>query len=78
MGNVGVIICDICCLAAHSYVSPSPDNLHRTSIYAAIFTLPIVASIQVLTGIFAQASVANFDGITKIPGGWLDRNWGKC
>jgi ammonium transporter, Amt family len=30
---------------------------------------------QVLTGIFAQSSVAGFDGITNIPGGWLDAHW---
>lgn len=30
---------------------------------------------NILTGIFAQASVAGFDGITNIPGGWLDRNY---
>lgn len=29
----------------------------------------------VLTGLFAQASVAGFDGITVIPGGWIDHNW---
>jgi ammonium transporter, Amt family len=29
----------------------------------------------VLTGIFAQASVAGFDGLTVIPGGWLDGHW---
>ncbi|CAD6888137.1 unnamed protein product [Tilletia laevis] len=28
-----------------------------------------------LTGIFAQASVANNDGYLVIPGGWLDGNW---
>ena len=30
---------------------------------------------NILTGIFAQASVAGFDGITTIPGGWLDGHW---
>ncbi|KAJ3751823.1 ammonium transporter [Lentinula raphanica] len=30
---------------------------------------------NVLTGLFAQASVAGFDGITEIPGGWLDHNY---
>ncbi|KAG2011219.1 ammonium transporter, variant 3 [Coprinopsis cinerea AmutBmut pab1-1] len=30
---------------------------------------------NLLTGIFAQKSVAGFDGMTEIPGGWLDRNW---
>jgi Amt family ammonium transporter len=30
---------------------------------------------NVMTGLFAQASVAAFDGITVIPGGWFDHNW---
>jgi len=30
---------------------------------------------NILTGLFAQASVANLDGITPIPGGWIDHNW---
>ncbi|KAG1733371.1 ammonium transporter AmtB-like domain-containing protein [Suillus paluster] len=30
---------------------------------------------NVLTGLFAQASVAGADGITTIPGGWLDQNY---
>jgi len=30
---------------------------------------------NLLTGIFAQASVAGADGFTVIPGGWLDHNW---
>ncbi|KAG1722707.1 ammonium transporter AmtB-like domain-containing protein [Suillus lakei] len=30
---------------------------------------------NVLTGLFAQASVAGADGITTIPGGWLDHNY---
>jgi len=30
---------------------------------------------NVLTAFFAQASVAGFDGITDIKGGWLDHNW---
>ena len=29
----------------------------------------------ILTGLFAQASVAGFDGITEIPGGWFDHNY---
>jgi ammonium transporter, Amt family len=28
-----------------------------------------------LTGIFAQSSVAGFDGIAQIPGGWLDHHY---
>ncbi|KAF9995837.1 hypothetical protein BGZ65_008545 [Modicella reniformis] len=30
---------------------------------------------NILTGVFAQASVAALDGATVISGGWLDRNW---
>ena len=30
---------------------------------------------NILTGIFAQASVAGFDGIAQIPGGWLDHHY---
>ncbi|KZW02394.1 ammonium transporter [Exidia glandulosa HHB12029] len=30
---------------------------------------------NVLTGFFAQKSVAGYDGATDIPGGWLDHNW---
>ncbi|KAF8159921.1 ammonium transporter [Crassisporium funariophilum] len=30
---------------------------------------------NLLTAIFAQKSVAGFDGFTVIPGGWLDRHW---
>ncbi|KAI0365963.1 ammonium transporter [Pilatotrama ljubarskyi] len=30
---------------------------------------------NVLTGLFAQASVAGFDGLTEIPGGWLDHHY---
>ncbi|KIY48454.1 ammonium transporter [Fistulina hepatica ATCC 64428] len=30
---------------------------------------------NVLTGLFAQASVAGFDGSTVIPGGWLDHHY---
>jgi len=30
---------------------------------------------NICTGLFAQASVAAFDGLTVIPGGWLDHHW---
>ena len=29
----------------------------------------------VLTGLFAQASVTYWDGMTEISGGWIDRHW---
>lgn len=31
--------------------------------------------LELLTGLFAQASIAALDGTTKIPGGWLDKNY---
>ncbi|RDX43176.1 hypothetical protein OH76DRAFT_1488067 [Lentinus brumalis] len=30
---------------------------------------------NVLTVLFAQASVAGFDGVTRLPGGWLDQHY---
>jgi len=30
---------------------------------------------NLLTGLFAQKSIAGLDGITQIPGGWLDQNY---
>jgi Amt family ammonium transporter len=30
---------------------------------------------NLMTGLFAQASVAGFDGFTVIKGGWFDHNW---
>ncbi|ORZ17570.1 ammonium transporter AmtB-like domain-containing protein [Lobosporangium transversale] len=30
---------------------------------------------NILTGVFAQASIAALDGVTVINGGWLDQNW---
>ena len=30
---------------------------------------------KLLTALFAQASIANLDGFTVIPGGWLDHNY---
>jgi len=32
---------------------------------------------NILTGVFAQASVAGFDGRTYIKGGWLDGHWAQ-
>lgn len=30
---------------------------------------------NILTALFAQSSVAGFDGLANIPGGWLDHHW---
>lgn len=30
---------------------------------------------NIMTGLFAQASVAGFDGSAPIPGGWIDHNY---
>ena len=44
-----------------------------------IFASHAIAGVvgNILTGVFAQASVAAFDGTTNIPGGWLDRHWAQ-
>ena len=49
---------------------PFPEN---QQIFASHAIGGVVGNI--LTALFAQASVAGFDGFTEIPGGWLDRHW---
>ena len=46
-------------------------------IYVQIFASHAIGGLvgNLLTGLLAQKSVAGFDGITVIKGGWLDRNW---
>src|SRR5882762_4348213 len=48
-------------------------------IYIQIFAVHAIGGLigNILTGIFAQASVAGFDGRTSILGGWLDRHWAQ-
>ena len=48
------------------------NNLHL-KIFATHAIGGVVGNL--LTGIFAQSSVAGFDGIAKIPGGWLDHHY---
>ncbi|ETW76197.1 ammonium transporter [Heterobasidion irregulare TC 32-1] len=42
-----------------------------------IFAVHTIGGIvgNILTGLFAQSSVAGFDGIASIPGGWLNRHY---
>ncbi|KAA1473590.1 ammonium transporter [Dentipellis sp. KUC8613] len=42
-----------------------------------IFAVHTIGGIvgNILTGLFAQSSVAGFDGIAEIPGGWLDHHY---
>jgi len=44
---------------------------------ADVFAVHAVGGIvgNILTGVFAQTSVAGADGSVPIPGGWLDQNW---
>lgn len=49
------------------------DSVAHTQIFASHAIGGVVGNI--LTGLFAQASVAAFDGITVIPGGWLDHHY---
>ena len=46
-------------------------------IFEQIFATHAIGGVvgNILTGIFAQSSVAGFDGIAKIPGGWLDHHY---
>ena len=48
---------------------PPPSHL------AHILTASRACAAQILTGLFAQSSVAGFDGIAVIPGGWLDHHY---
>lgn len=57
-----------------SYIDFNFDIFPRsTQIFASHAIGGVVGNI--LTALFAQASVAGFDGFTKIPGGWLDHHW---
>lgn len=47
--------------------------MHSFQIFASHAIGGVVGN--VLTGLFAQASVAGFDGTTVIAGGWLDHNY---
>ena len=49
----------------------------RDSLPLKIFATHGIGGIvgNLLTGIFAQASVAGFDGSAPIPGGWLDKHY---
>jgi ammonia channel protein AmtB len=54
-------------------VRPSFDPVYRLQIFASHAIGGITGNI--LTALFAQASVAGFDGFTVIPGGWLDHHY---
>jgi Amt family ammonium transporter len=62
---------------------PSRINRQRSpTFFFVFFPFQIFASHAIggvvgnlLTGFFAQKSVAAFDGITAIPGGWLDHHY---
>ncbi|KAF8554495.1 ammonium transporter [Imleria badia] len=61
----------VCNFATHlKFIFKFDDTL---DIFASHAIGGIVGNI--LTGLFAQSSIAGADGITSIPGGWLDHNY---
>lgn len=58
-------------------VQYAPNRLIIIYSYSDVFASHAIGGIvgNILTALFAQASVAGFDGFTKIPGGWLDHHW---
>lgn len=59
--------------------SPRPIHSRRAEQVGRmdIFAVHALAGIVglLMTGLFAQASVAANDGFSEIAGGWMDRNW---
>ena len=52
-------------------------ELTKKNPFKQIFATHAIGGVvgNILTGIFAQSSVAGFDGYTVIPGGWLDHHY---
>ena len=55
------------------FYSGTKLNPFKNQIFATHAIGGVVGNI--LTGIFAQSSVAGLDGIAQIPGGWLDHHY---
>jgi len=67
-GVIGSIICNLACKLKHAF---NYDD--ALDVFAVHGVGGLVGDI--LTGIFAEAYIANLDGVTVIPGGWLNQNW---
>jgi len=68
IGFIGSIICNFACKLKH--LLDYDDALDVFAIHAIGGAVG-----DVLTGIFAESYIAGLDGVTVIPGGWLNRNW---
>lgn len=68
IGFIGAIVCNFACKLKH--VLDYDDALDVFAIHAIGGAVG-----DVLTGIFAESYIAGLDGVTVIPGGWLNRNW---
>lgn len=68
IGFLGAIACNMAVYLKHMF---NYDDV--ADVFAVHGVGGYVGSI--LTGIFAEAYIANLDGVTVIPGGWLNRNW---
>jgi len=67
-GVIGSIVCNLACKLKHAF-----DYDDALDVFAVHGVGGLVGDI--LTGIFAEAYIANLDGVTVIPGGWLNQNW---
>ena len=61
------------CACPHILFAAASSQSHIAQIFASHAIGGIVGNL--LTGLFAQARVAGFDGITVISGGWLDHHY---
>ena len=64
-------------LSSSSFVSLTNLTNHRFDDALDVFATHAVGGIvgSLLTGIFADSRVAGFDGITVIPGGWINQHY---
>ncbi|RUS20516.1 ammonium transporter AmtB-like domain-containing protein [Endogone sp. FLAS-F59071] len=67
-GVIGSIICNLSCKLKHAF-----DYDDALDVFAVHGIGGFVGDI--LTGIFAESYIAALDGVTVIPGGWLNQNW---
>ena len=63
----------MCVCSRCLFCAPRSQRTPLCQIFASHAIGGIIGNI--LTGLFAQASVAGFDGTTEIPGGWLDHHY---
>ncbi|BEI87795.1 uncharacterized protein CcaverHIS019_0105130 [Cutaneotrichosporon cavernicola] len=68
IGLVSAVVSNLCTGLKNSMRVDDPMDIFSVHALAGIVG-------TIMTGLFAQSSVAANDGFSKIPGGWIDRNW---